>query len=457
VEAVVNEPPKIDWDAWKPEEPSPRFADDVMARIGRERRPRRWPLVVGGGAIALAAAVVLVPKLGTPREGAAIASERLEVPLGRAVAVLEPGASLRWRGDDVEQARGDVFYRVDPGARRFVVHTPAGDVEVKGTCFTVRVRTKEEEGTVQRSNILSAAAGAAATALAFVVVHEGRVAIARAGDRVELTAGESGKAGPNGVAKAGPDAAKAFAAEAAILEDPTASANQNLVRQIGEYRARLEAVSAQKTELEAKLKRSEEVYAAKHDGQPAPKKDDYDLSPDDWRDLAKDGSIKYRLPCIDKPGRTFEPSRSQLDALGLAQEDAAPIKEAYAAVGKEVWAAVKPLCAQVLGSAEVADKVGPDTCVHLVSSSETEKDAAAALAAKKLVGEIRAGLRPMPGPNDPVHPVAKLFLATTGAHASFESKLAQAFGPEEARRIASSGELCENRSFFREGPPRPKN
>jgi ferric-dicitrate binding protein FerR (iron transport regulator) len=453
VEAVVSEPPNPNWDAWEPEEPPAGFVDRVMDRVAPPKvRPlRRWPFVAGAVAMAAAAAVILVPR--APSEGETIAQDRVEVAIGRrALAVLEPGASVKWKGNDVVQARGDAFYRVEPGTR-FVVHTPAGDVEVKGTCFTVRVRTLEEgKEDMQRSQWKAAAAGAAVTALAFVVVHEGKVAVSHAGERVELTAGEAAKAGPDGVAKGpgGAEGERAFASAAAALtagDDPQAKANQNLVHQIGEYRTRLEAVTSQKSDLEAKLKKSEEAYAAAHDGKAAPKSE-YEPTQEDWKELAKDGTIKYRIPCIRKPGQAFEPSREQLHALGLAPHDAEPIKNAYAQVGQDVWSVVKPLCGQALGSVEAAEKVGPATCIHVILDVESAKDPAATSAARKLVGEIRAGQTPMPGPNDPVHPVTRLFLATTGAAKTFESKLAESFGPEEARRIVNSDELCEGRHIF---------
>jgi hypothetical protein len=451
----------LDWDAWKPEEPPAGFVDRVMDRVAAPAtnvRPiRKWPFAAAGVGLAAAAAMILVAH--APSEGEAIAKDRVEVAIGRrALAVLEPGASVKWKGDDVVQMRGDTFYRVEPGAR-FVVHTPAGDVEVKGTCFTVRVRTLEEgKQDMKASQWKAAAAGAAVTALAFVVVHEGKVAVSHAGERVELTSGEAAKAGPDGLTKGpgGAEGERAFASQAAAFaanEDPAAKANQNLVHQIGEYRTRLEAVTSQKSELEAKLKKSEEAYAAAHEGKPAPKSE-YEPTPEEWKELAKDGTIKYRIPCIGKPGRTFEPNRQQLDALGLAPHDAAPIKNAYAQIGQEVWSVIKPLCSQAIGSAEAAERVGPDTCIHLILDVEADKDPTATDVARKLVGEMRAGARPMPGPNEPMHPVTRLFLATTGAAKTFESKLAESFGPEEARRLVNSDELCEGRHIFGGSSPR---
>jgi hypothetical protein len=449
----------FDLDAWEPQLPPSDFAERVVARVRAEERPavlpdrrrrRVWGLgSVGLGAVALAAAVLL--KVNTPpAQGEAIAQDRIEVAIGgRALAVLEPGASVTWKGDDVVQSRGDVFYRVEPG-KRFTVHTPAGDVEVKGTCFSVKVRRGREDEAMMKRDVKAGAVGAALSALAFVAVYEGKVAVSHAKGTVELGAGESAQSGPDGPKRASADAANAFeanaaAAAAADSEDPLGAANKNLVRQVSEYRSRLEAIAAQKSELETKLKRSEDRLAASQDGS-APWKHDFDLSTDDWKELAKDGTIKYRAPCFKK--EPWTPSASNLNTLGLAPQDGPTLRDAYAHSNQRMWAEVKPLCAKAVGSADVAEKIGVSTCIHLVLDIESARDSEAATVARRQVGEIRAGVRPMPGPNEPMNPVLKLFLTTTGESSKFESELAQAFGPEEAHRIVYSDELCQQTSTF---------
>jgi hypothetical protein len=446
----------FDLSAWPEEAPPAGFADRVLARVTAEReaerkpRARTWAFAGAGAATLALAAALLLQVGGPPARGEAIAKERVEVALGkRALAVLEPGASVRWNGDDVEQTRGDVFYRVEPGAR-FTVHTPAGDVEVKGTCFAVKVRPDMVKRDVKAGGV-----GAALTALAFVAVYEGKVAVSHASERVDLRAGESAQAGEGGVKRTGALAAgeKAFEASAAQAEesaDSTAVANRDLVKQIGEYRSRLEAILSQKSDLETKLKKSEERLAAAHDGGPSVVKPDFDLSPDDWKELAKDGTIKYQMPCLRK--EPWTPSTDKLNALGLAPQDAVTLHNAYADSNKRVWASVKPLCAAAVGSPELAEKIGPDTCIFLILDIEREKNSGAVDAARKQVGEIRAGLRPMPGPNDRLNPVAQMFLAITGETKSFENELAQSFGPEEAHRLVYSGEMCMHQSTFGGSP-----
>jgi hypothetical protein len=161
-------------------------------------------------------------------------------------------------------------------------------------------------------------------------------------------------------------------------------------------------------------------------------------------------TIKYQMPCLKK--EPWTPSADRLNVLGLAPQDAATVHNAYVDSNKRVWATVKPLCAAAVGSPELAEKIGPDTCIFLVLDIEREKDPDAVAAAKKQVGEIRAGLRAMPGPNERLNPVAQIFLTLTGESKSFENELAQSFGPEEAHRLVNSGEMCMHHSTFGGSP-----
>ena len=171
---------------------------------------------------------------------------------GRAIAVLEPGAHVKWDGDAIEQTGGDVFWRVEPGAR-FVVHTPAADVTVKGTCFRVKVSDEEDDDERARREV-SGAVGAVLAATAFVGVYEGKVAVSHAGQSVDLVAGQSAQANAQGVKRVGgagraarrpvaPAAASATEGEQALTE-----ANANLADNVRDYRRKLEALEAAEEE-----------------------------------------------------------------------------------------------------------------------------------------------------------------------------------------------------------------
>jgi len=466
----------LDLGAWEPEAPPSDFAERVLARVSREAssapvrapdherrwRGARWAAVAGGGAGALAIAATMLLRIATapPSHGEAIARERQEVSIGsRGRAVLEPGAAVRWDGDEVVQSRGDVFYRVEPGAR-FRVHTPAGDVEVKGTCFAVRIRgvaKKDAEESMDKRDVRSGVVGAGLTALAFVAVYEGKVAVSHASGRADVAAGEAAELGAGGVAKAELGAGekafgeKALAAESSEAEgDSRDRANQNLVAQIGEYRQRLESLAQQKSALEKKLETTEQKLASQSDGAAPSGRSEWDLTQDDWVELAKKGAVKYRLPCPMKAGWTFTPEK--LAKMGLAPHDAPVMTQAYERSYKRVWDQLRPLCLQAVGNADVVDKLGAASCPTIIHDVQNALDPEAAKAGQKAAAEIRAGLKPEPGPNENVHPVTRVFLILTAANKAFENDLAASFGPEEAHRLAFSSEGCTSTSHWGGGP-----
>ncbi len=126
--------------------------------------------------------------------------------------VAEKGSELHFRVEPdgamrVEQGRGDVFYRVEPGAA-FVVATPLGALTVPGTCLRVTMMSDpgERETTMQNEKTravgkagrsvreLTGAAllGAAATSVLFVTEFEGRVDAATPTDRATIDAARLG-------------------------------------------------------------------------------------------------------------------------------------------------------------------------------------------------------------------------------------------------------------------------
>lgn len=470
---------RLDLDAWEPQAPPADFAERVLAQVRAETtstsadakpaadraKARRWGAAAGvTGVLALAAAFALKITGSPDAHGAAIAKDRIEVSIGaRARAVLEPGADLKWDGDDVVQSHGDVFYRVEPGAR-FRVHTPAGDVEVKGTCFAVKIRgeaqtSNVEAGNMEKRDVKSGVVGAALSALAFVAVYEGKVAVSHAGERQDLAAGETAQVGGDGVKRSGAlgEGEKAFdakvaSAASASADEPLAKANENLVSQVGEYRSRLEAIAAQKLELEQKLKKTEEKLASL-DGGTGRTRAEYDLTQEDWAELAKKGEVKFRRPCFRQEGWELKPEK--LNALGLAPQDNAPIRAAYERSYQRLWTQIRPMCAAALGtSGEVVDKIGADQCVHLVYELAQKEDKESTAEAHTQAAEIRAGLRPEPKPGEKQHPVLKLFLMMTSANGAFEADLAKTFGPEEAHRMAMSDDMCTSNSRWGGGVKR---
>lgn len=190
--------------------PPEGFAERVMAAKATAQR-RRWFLAGAAAAPALAAAAALLVTVrfsSAPFDGQVPASAtRQTASLGsRAVAVVEPGATLRFTVDDggavrVTQPSGRAFYRVDPGAD-LAVTTPAGTARVHGTCFTVDVSpaTRIETGATPMiqsplgKHLATTAIGAVAGAALVVVVYEGRVTVDNAHGQVMVAPGEQATA-----------------------------------------------------------------------------------------------------------------------------------------------------------------------------------------------------------------------------------------------------------------------
>lgn len=393
---------------WEAQEPPPEFVERVVAAAMRERRgARRWRYAIAGvGAVAAAAALVLVLRGSASSTGDVTATQRIEVSLGaRGVAVLEAGAHVAWRGDVVEQDRGDVFYRVERGAT-FEVHTPAGTAAVLGTCFRIVIDAKESA--MNRKVLAAGAVGVAA--VVGVIVYEGRVAVTSGKDRVTVAAGEQAVADGNGVRTARVAAPVPATARG---DEPAAAA-----RTAAELRDRLAALEKEKSALE------QELASAYESGGKSP----YDLSAEDWAKLAADGSIKYQIPCFREGG--FRPTPEQLAHLGLAPADADAIQAAYHHANQRFGTAMRQLCA-------ASESQDISACISkLFTSMYASGDAHDVLTQ---VAEIRAGKRPVP---KDASPAVAMLLEFTGAMPPFEAELAQRFGADEAHRIAYSDELC---------------
>jgi hypothetical protein len=424
----------VDWEAWQAPAPPPGFAQRVVAGLPRERgapgssavparrqRARRVALVALACALGMA---LLVGWRALAREstGQHRASTRTEVALGaRALAVLEAGAEVLWRGPRVTQRSGAVFYRIEPGST-FRIDTPAGAVEVLGTCFSVAI-------------------DAAQPPSVRVDVYEGRVRVLAGAEALELGAGGSAQMDASGVRpveRAALDASELRGAAGA--GDAAQGALESLGEEVTRLRAELASLQRSRRALDERVARAERELA-RAEGTPPPRHP-YDLAESDWRELALTGRVKFRLPCA-RPD--FRVSAPLAERLGLAPDDAELIEHTYAASRERVWRVLRPLCVAELGNEALADRIDRQGCEMVILESQQQRDPAAKKAALRQVAEIRAGLRLPPGAGEALHPVAEMLLTLTGEQARFEAELAEALGPEDARRIAFDDEICHER------------
>jgi hypothetical protein len=426
--------------ALSPQRPPERFAERVMGRITRlrEGRRRRTRALAVGGAVFLAAAASVALFAGRAESRGEIRAEaRQDVRLGsRVVAVLSPGAHVAWKGDLVTQYAGDVFYRVEPGGPERV-HTSAGDVTVRGTCFDVKVRpAEEEERAMTRGNARSGAVGAIAAAAVLVGVYEGKVTLSRAQGSVDVFSGQAARADARGVHGPFDLTSAQHAFESSSGDDPWRAANASLADQLALYQRRLETNEVEKKAIQKELREVKaKVAAAVPDGG-GPRDimavDPRDLTDDDLKQLAKKGLIRTRFLC--PPPGDWHATPDQIATLGLAPADAPAVDHAVAAAQAQMWQAVGPECTKILGSAELATRLGGEMCGLIIQTAASDSKKTI-----QLVADVLAGNATLPA--GPLDPLAARILAQTQQSAVFEKDLAEALGPETAHSIARSDDL----------------
>jgi hypothetical protein len=209
--------------AWPAAEPPPGFSERVIDRLQQEptrvdgapsperalrrggtsaglpARPRRW-LALPALALAVAlGGVFVLESTRPPAEGDVIAAEPRVLSIGGgAIAELSSGAHVRWSGDEVQQSRGEVTYRVEPGAP-FEVQTPYGRVAVLGTVFRVVVADVDPNRGEPVKKQWAIAGGATLGALLLVSVERGSVRLSAGEHELEVAAGQTGSVGSDGV------------------------------------------------------------------------------------------------------------------------------------------------------------------------------------------------------------------------------------------------------------------
>ena len=166
---------------------------------------------------------------------------------------------------------------------------------------------------------------------------------------------------------------------------------------------------------------------------------------EDWERMAQLGVVRVRIPCLrDTP---WKPNERAVQRLGLAPDDVKTLEAAYAASNKRVEDQVKPLCAKIVGSAELADRIGASACMDAIQSSAKKSDPKSAKEALSRAAEAQAGKRKESG--EDAAPLERLANVLAAEGRAFETDLAQKLGPEEAKRLTSDPALCSDRRVLR--------
>jgi len=288
-------------------------------------------------------------------------------------------------------------------------------------------------------DVKAAAVGAALGAVALVSLQEGRVAISRARERVKANAGETELANP------------IQATHTTDGVDPAMAANANLAEQVQRYKAKLEAIGAQKAATEKQLAEMEKKLAtiAGKDGS-ARVRSEYDLSQEDWKKLAAEGTVKFQIPCDDQ--KTNDVAPGSLAEIGLPASDAQPIHDALHDSSLHLWSVVRALCAQGLhGSVQLAEELGPEACRGLIEHMG-HKDGGDLEEQTRIAAEIRAGLIPMPPDPASLGVYTQLLLAQSSESRLIEQQLTKSIGPDDAQAFVYGGVGCWERVTKTGGP-----
>ncbi len=229
-------------------------------------------------------------------------------------------------------------------------------------------------------------------------------------------------------------------------DDDLRKANENLTeslhacdRQLAELRAR----SGEPAPVASVAQpRAEEATGRTRSG----RRGGGETTKEDWERMAQLGVVRVRIPCIrDTP---WKPSERAVERLALAPDDVKTLEEAYAASNKRVEDQIKPLCAKVVGSADVAEKIGASACIDAIQGSARKTDAKGAKEALSRVAEVQAGKR-NGAPGDDAAPIERLASVLATETTAFEADLAKRLGPDDAKRIANDPALCADRRVLR--------
>jgi hypothetical protein len=247
---------------------------------------------------------------------------------------------------------------------------------------------------------------------------------------------------PGEVPTAEPSNSVPVAAEADSSIDPAMIANANLSQSLSECSHQLALVTEENVRLEQQLDSERNAVADAGKSTLARRIARRDLSLDDWKQLARTGTVKYVLPC-----GSFNPSPETIDGLGLEANDVPVVRDAFVAARAVAWGQVRPLCASAVGSLNAADRLGLEACPQLILSSEKTTNPNAADVAMRAVAATRAGLSD-PSALPTGDAVAATFYALTAVAKDAEAHIGAQLGPDEAQVAVYGTNNCSHMVDF---------
>jgi len=412
-------------------EPPSGFAARVLAArtgaIAVAPTSRRWVARVALTAAAAAAVAFFVgPRLvGGNSTGSAAPTARESIALGeRGIAVAEAGAQLAWKlkhgSAEIEQGAGEVFYRVERGGP-FRVHTPAGVIEVHGTCFSVEVRDMK----IGKQGMMGAGVGAALVATVVIVgVYEGKVSFANEHGQVALAAGERARASSGG------GAPSTLARGAAAVEaTPSGPAAATLSRE--ELVARAEA---QAKEIVALRTRMSAVEGTEGGGSAARKNDEREnyLNPskEDLEKLASKCRLQWDEPKLGLNPQTLDAEHAS--EMGLSDGERVAMNKLNADFNGKITVELRQLYVELTGDSAGADALTPGSLIEELEEKSVRPDVQAAY---QRIAREKAGLQAAPADLRGTAPIDRLMRLRSSLGDRYEKELGAAIGPDLAHQL----------------------
>lgn len=251
----------------------------------------------------------------------------------------------------------------------------------------------------------------------------------------ERHAGEAGAVRPASGGRPAPPPATLPKTDADQARNPALAAELE--------RVRLQERQAQKQIGDARKR----IDALEHELGVAQARNNFDLTPEDWRKLGQQGVLKYRVPC-NNPQTSL--TDAALDAMALAPEDRPALERAFENSASRLQQQLTPVCAAALGGrVSLARAIGVDGCRHIIVNTAPLRGDDT-LSSTRKVAAIMAGDATV---TEDMGMTDIAFLAFAEESSRFERELAEAFGPDEAHRIVNSPDMCFSISTHRFEPP----
>ncbi|MCB9557207.1 MAG: FecR domain-containing protein [Deltaproteobacteria bacterium] len=412
---------------------------DIGLRVQRIalRRRQRWVLCGAVTAIAACLTVVLVVVRSDPPTSGQLRQQRERTTLAladRATAVAEAGAMLSWSRDAqrtmrVQQTRGNVFYRVEP-AGSFIVNTPTGTVRVVGTCFRVEVKAMSKK--TIGNTALSAAAGAALSAIVVVSVYEGRVystpsgrdrgAEIKAGERAEMRADQ-----PPRISDMADAERPRRVSTTARWQRGGAAVDTPQVELLAQNRALRQKAQQLASELQS-LRQQLDIKP----GEP-PKSKMLNFSKEELVNMAKRCELRWDMPSHGSTPPTA--SSNHIKELGINEDERALINAVFARQHALLQKQLRALYVEATGDSKSVDELAPSALIAEIQDKSSRDEIRGIF--RRLARE-RAGLVAV-NPSRQQSTTERLMRLLTTNGDQVEQAMAAKIGPDLARRYRELG------------------